>query len=171
LFVEMPIAQRFILVLDKPVTALAVVLFALLLFSGLGSLTVRRWPLPRALLLLIALIAVYPPLLEPISQLALDQVAGRRILLTVLALAPLGFLMGLPFAGGLRVVEEWEPGLTPWAWAINGSFSVISSVLAVMIALAWGFSAVLWLGAAAYGLALLAFRGLYPGRTTTAGDS
>lgn len=163
LFVEIPIAQRFILVLDKPVTALAIVLFALLLFSGLGSLTVQRWSLPWALLLLIALIAVYPLLLEPVSRLALDQAAGGRIFLTVLALAPLGFLMGLPFVGGLRVVEEREPGLTPWAWAINGSFSVISSVLAVMIALSWGFAAVLWLGAAAYSLALLAFRGLWSG--------
>ncbi|MGD8805838.1 MAG: hypothetical protein PVH65_08295 [Chloroflexota bacterium] len=164
LFVEIPIAQRFILVLDKPVTALAVVLFALLLFSGLGSLTVRRWSLPWALLLLITLIAASPLLLEPVSRLALGQSAGGRILLTVLALAPIGFLMGLPFAGGLGVVEAREPGLAPWAWAINGSFSVISSVLAVMIALSWGFSAVLWLGAAAYGLALLAFRGLWPGR-------
>jgi hypothetical protein len=164
LFVEIPIAQRFILVLDKPVTALAVVLFALLLFSGLGSLTVRRWSLSRALLLLMALIAVYPLLLEPVSRLILDQAGWGRILLSVAALAPIGFLMGLPFAGGLRVVEAREPGLVPWAWAINGSFSVVSSVLAVMIALSWGFSAVLWLGAAAYGLAFLAFRGLWPVR-------
>jgi spermidine synthase len=165
LFVEIPIAQRFILVLDKPVTALAVVLFALLLFSGLGSLTVGRWSMPWALLLLIFLIAAYPALLTPVSDLALSQPAWGRIVLVVLALAPIGFLMGLPFAGGLRVVERREPGLVPWAWAINGSFSVISSVLAVMIALSWGFSAVLWLGAAAYGLALLAFRGLWNGQS------
>jgi hypothetical protein len=161
LFVEIPIAQRFILVLDKPVTALAVVLFALLLFSGLGSLTTSRWPMGRALLLLVGLIAVYPLVLEPVSRLALGQTGWGRIALSVAALAPAGYLMGLPFAGGLRVVEEREPGLTPWAWAVNGSFSVISSVLAVMIALSWGFAIVLWLGAGAYGLALLAFRGLW----------
>jgi spermidine synthase len=164
LFVEIPIAQRFILILDKPVTALAIVLFSLLLFSGLGSLTVHRWSMPWALLLLVALIAAYPLLLEPVSRLALDQVAWGRVMLSILALAPMGYLMGLPFAGGLRVVETREPGLVPWAWAINGSFSVISSVLAVMIALSWGLSAVLWLGAIAYGLALLAFRGLWPAR-------
>ena len=72
-------------------------------------------------------------------------------------MAPLGYLMGLPFAGGLRVVEVKGPGLVPWAWAINGSFSVISAVLAVMVALSWGFSAVLWLGAAAYVGALFVF--------------
>jgi hypothetical protein len=164
LFVEIPLAQRFILVLDKPVTALAVVLFALLLFSGLGSLTVGRWSMPWVLAILIALIAVYPLLLEPISHLALGQATWGRLALAIVVLAPIGFLMGMPFAGGLRVVEGREPGLAPWAWAINGSFSVISSVLAVMIAMSWGFSAVMWLGAAAYGGALLAFGRLWSGR-------
>jgi hypothetical protein len=156
LFVELPIAQRFILLLDEPVTALAVVLFSILLFSGLGSLTVRRWRLSRALALLVLAVAVYPLLLEPFSALALRFSDGGRIFLTILAIAPAGYLMGLPFAAGLRVVEERDPPLVPWAWAINGSFSVISAILAVMVALSWGFSVVLWLGAAAYALALLA---------------
>jgi hypothetical protein len=47
--------------------------------------------------------------------------------------------------------------LVAWAWAVNGSFSVISSVLAVMVVVSLGFSVVLWLGAAAYGGALGAF--------------
>jgi hypothetical protein len=163
LFVEIPLAQRFILVLDEPVTALAIVLFALLLFSGLGSLTVQRWPMPWMLAGLIVLIAAYPLLLEPVSRLALGQADWGRAGLTILAMAPIGFLMGLPFAGGLRIVETHEPALVPWAWAINGSFSVISSVLAVMIALSWGFSAVLWLGATAYGAALIVFGRLWSG--------
>jgi hypothetical protein len=64
--------------------------------------------------------------------------------------------MGVPFAAGLALVERQRPGLTAWAWAINGSASVISAVLAVVLAMGWGFSVVLWLGAAAYGLALAA---------------
>lgn len=157
LFVEVPLAQRFILLLDQPVTALAVVLFAILLFSGLGSLTLKRWRLPMGLALLILLIMLYPFLLRPVTDVALGQPEWVRILLTILIIAPLGYLMGLPFAGGLQVVESNEPGLVPWTWAINGSFSVISSVLAVMVALSWGFSTVLWLGAAAYMGALLSF--------------
>jgi hypothetical protein len=157
LFVEVPLAQRFILLLDQPVTALAVVLFAILLFSGLGSLTLKRWRFPMGLALLILLIMLYPFLLRPVTDVALGQPEWVRILLTILIIAPLGYLMGLPFAGGLQVVESNEPGLVPWTWAINGSFSVISSVLAVMVALSWGFSTVLWLGAAAYIGALLSF--------------
>jgi hypothetical protein len=161
LFVEIPLAQRFILILDQPVTAFAVVLFAILLFSGLGSMTVRRWRLPLALALLILLIVLYPLLLRPATALALGQPEWARILLTILIIAPLGYLMGLPFAGGLQVIETHEPELVPWAWAINGSFSVISAILAVMIALSWGFSVVLWLGAAAYAGALLSFGKLW----------
>ena len=156
LFVEIPLAQRFILVLEQPVAALAVVLFALLLFSGLGSLTVQHWRLAWGLGALIVLIGLYPLLLQPLSALALRFPEWGRIGLSVLALAPLGYLMGLPFAGGLRVVEAHNAALVPWAWAINGSVSVMSAVLAVMLALSWGFSAVLWMGAMAYAGALAA---------------
>ncbi len=156
LFVEVPLAQRFILVLDEPVTALAVVLFSVLLFSGLGSLTVRRWRLSWALGALVLAVALYPFLLETLAALALRAPDAGRVLLSIVAIAPLGYLMGLPFAGGLRVVERHDPTLTPWAWAINGSFSVISAVLAVMVALSSGFSTVLWLGAGAYAVAWLA---------------
>ena len=158
LFVEIPLAQRFILILDQPVTALAVVLFAMLLFSGIGSLTVRRWPLAWGMIALIALIFLFPFILKPLSSIALGLPEWGRIALTILIIAPLGFLMGLPFAGGLSVVENRDSSLVPWAWAINGTFSVISSILAVMIALSWGFPAVFWLGALAYAIALLVFR-------------
>jgi hypothetical protein len=65
--------------------------------------------------------------------------------------------MGIPFAAGIRQLEAGAPALVPWDWAINGSFSVISAVLAVIIALSWGFSTVLLLGALAYGVALLVY--------------
>ena len=107
---------------------------------------------------LIALILLFPFMLKPFSSIALSLPEWGRIALAILIIAPLGFLMGLPFAGGLSVVERRDPSLVPWAWAINGTFSVISSVLAVMIALSWGLPAVFWLGALAYTIALLTFR-------------
>ena len=139
-------------------TALAVVIFTILLFSGLGSFTVGRWRLTWGLGALVLLIGLYPLLLPPVSSLALRWPEWGRVGLTILTLAPLGYLMGLPFAGGLRIIERHDPALVPWAWAINGSFSVISSVLAVMGALTWGFTAVLWLGAAAYAGAFVVMR-------------
>ncbi|HSH83177.1 MAG TPA: hypothetical protein VLA19_31985, partial [Herpetosiphonaceae bacterium] len=158
LFVEIPLAQRFILVLGHPVVALAVVLFTILLFSGLGSLTVNRWRLATGLAALVLLVGLYPVVLPPFSTLALRLPEWQRIALSVLVLAPVGYLMGLPFAGGVRVLERHDRSLIPWAWAINGSVSVVSAVLAVMLALSWGFTAVLWLGMLAYAGALAAFR-------------
>jgi hypothetical protein len=168
LFVEVPLAQRFILIMREPVIALSVVIFTILLFSGLGSLTVRRWSLPRALGLLVAIALLYPFLLPSFAGLALRLGDPARILTTVLALAPVGYLMGLPFPAGLRLVEQIDPALVPWAWAINGSFSVISSVLAVMLALTWSLSTVLVLGVGAYALAWLAFAALPPAVTPPA---
>ena len=166
LFVEIPLAQHFILILGQPVTALAFVLCALLLFSGLGSFTVARWPLRLALAILVLLVAIYPLLLQPITAVALGLPQWARVLLVVLSLAPIGYFMGLPFAAGIKVIERHEAALVPWSWAINGSFSVISSVLAVLVALTWGFSTVLWLGAAAYTGALFAFGSLANNKTS-----
>ncbi|MDE0098873.1 MAG: hypothetical protein OXM87_04550 [Truepera sp.] len=156
LLVEIPLAQRFILVLGHPVTALAAVLFAVLVFSGLGSLVARWLPARTALLLLVVLIVVAPVAIRALSPAALALPEGPRWVLAMLALAPLGFLMGIPFPAGLARLEQTAPTLVPWVWAVNGCFSVVSAVLAVMLAITWGFTVVLWLGAGAYALAYLA---------------
>ncbi|MEJ2149805.1 MAG: hypothetical protein P8Z40_10005 [Chloroflexota bacterium] len=156
LFIEIPLAQRFILYVGQPVTALAVVLFALLLFSGLGSLSAPRWRLDRALAALVGLTLLFPLILEGVFAVSLGWPLAARVMIAVTCLAPLGLLMGGPFARGLGLVEQAAPGLVPWAWAINGSASVVSAVLAMIVALNWGFSAVLWIGAGTYAIALLA---------------
>ncbi len=161
LLVEVSLSQKLILLLDQPVIALAAVLFSLLTFSGLGSLTAPRWPLPLALALLATLILVYPWTLSRLSEAALAWPSGARLLAACLSLAPLGLLMGVPFARGLAMLERLEKGYLPWAWAINGSASVISPVLAVLIALSAGFRWVMLLGAASYALALAAFGPLW----------
>ncbi|MEP0762870.1 MAG: SAM-dependent methyltransferase, partial [Chloroflexota bacterium] len=137
----------------------AVVLFAVLLFSGLGSLTAPRWMLPAALGALALVIAVYPALLSAVFGAALGAPLWARVVVALAVLAPPGVLMGVPFARGLAAVEALAPGLTPWVWAINGCASVVSAILAVMLAISWGFSVVLWLGAACYAGALAAMWG------------
>ena len=70
-------------------------------------------------------------------------------------LAPPGFLMGIPLPAGVALLERRAPGLISWAWAVNGASSVIASILAALLALSFGFSTVLVLGAACYVGALL----------------
>jgi hypothetical protein len=89
---------------------------------------------------------------------ALEAPLEVRLLVTVLALAPLGFLMGVPFPGGLAWLRERSPGMIPWAWAVNGCASVLASILAAIIALSAGFSWVLGAAALAYAGAWLVLR-------------
>ncbi len=150
LLIEMPLAQHFILFLGHPIVALSVVIFSLLTFSGLGSLTAPKWSPALALGLLSGAAIVYPPLLATLFEIGLRLPMWARLIVAVLSLAPLGVLMGVPFARGLALVESLAPGLTPWVWAVNGCASVLSAILAVMLALSWGFTATLWVGAACY---------------------
>jgi hypothetical protein len=158
LFVEIPLMQRFILFLGQPTYAITAVVSALLLFSGLGSLAAPRLAVRWTLPLLVAAILLYPLGLPVLFQIFLGAPLAVRLLATGLCLAPLGFLMGIPFPAGLAWLREPAPGLIPWAWAVNGCTSVLASVLAAMIALSAGFSWVLGAAALAYAGAWLARR-------------
>lgn len=157
LFVEIPLIQRFILFLGHPVYALGAVLLALLTFSGLGSLSSPRLPLGWGLFLLGAMIFLYPFLLPYLFRSLLELGLGLRLLSSILILAPLGFLMGLPFPKGVAVASRLAPGFIPWAWGINGCASVLSSILASMGALTFGFSWVLACAGVAYLVGLAVF--------------
>jgi hypothetical protein len=150
LFVEIPLMQRFILFLGHPTYAFATTLFALLLFSGLGSMTGPRFSLLKVLILLSVAILLYPLLLPHLFQLLLGQGFALRLLASVVSLAPLGFLMGIPFPGGIALLDRLAPDLIPWAWGINGCLSVLASILSTMLAISFGFSWVLLGASLAY---------------------
>lgn len=156
--VEIPLLQQFILFLDQPTYAFAAVLFALMVFSGIGSLLSARMPArlvatgAAGMTLILAWGA--PALIHAM----LGSPTWLRAGITVLGLAPAGLLMGLPFPRALSAWRQKAAGAIPWAWAINGVASVVGSVLATMMALSWGFRAVLLAGSLAYvGVALAAW--------------
>ncbi len=154
LCVEIPLLQQFILFLGHPAYALATVLFALLLFSGLGSLLSRRVPLGLALILLPLLVGVYAWGLPILFEATLAASLALRLLIAVAALAPPGLLMGMPFPKGLALLTQGEresaPNLIAWVWGVNGAVSVVASILAALLALSFGFSTVLAVGAVCY---------------------
>jgi spermidine synthase len=180
ILVEIAFIQRFVLFLGHPTYALTVVIFLLMLSSGAGSLFSRRW-LPRtelawmpiALVIAALLIDVFflPNRLEAWVGLSLDA----RIVVSGLLLAPLGFVMGMPFPTGLRslaaaAVFDVPSGATvddnavEWAWAMNAAASVLGSVLAIVIAIEFGLNVTLACGVAAYLVALLLLPTLRPQR-------
>jgi hypothetical protein len=158
LCVEIPLLQRFILFLGHPAYAMATVLFALLLFSGLGSLLSHRVPLWGVLILLPVLIGGYALGLPALFEVALAASLGSRSIIAVVALAPPGLLMGMPFPKGLALLGHRNPVLVAWAWGVNGAVSVVASILAALLALSYGLSVVLTVGAACYIGALITVR-------------
>jgi spermidine synthase len=178
LFIEIAFIQRFVLFLGHPVFAIAVVLAAFLLFAGLGSgasarLAARLGPPsgasapPRPVLLqpitvaatgIVLVAGVYLALLPSLFHGLMPQAIAAKVLVSVLLIAPLAFCMGMPFPLGLARVSERAPALVPWAWAVNGCASVLSAVLASLLAIHFGFTVVVALAMALYALAAVAFR-------------
>jgi hypothetical protein len=155
LAVEIPLLQRFILFLGHPTTAFAAVVASLLLFSGIGSLLARRVPLRGALGAVVLAVVLTVAGLGPLFEALLGAPLAVRLLATTVSLAPLGLLLGMPFPLGLARVEGDAPELVPWAWAVNGSASVVAAVGVALVALSAGFTAVLALAVLAYGAAAL----------------
>jgi len=161
MFVEVALIQKLILPLEDPPVAVAAVLASLLISSGIGSLLSHRHPRlarPATTLVLALFVALCAMLLPPLFVIASPWPLPLRSVFFCLLVAIPGSLMGIPFPTGLRLLGQVDPGLIPWAWTINGVFSVLAPLLAVMAAMATGFRGVLLLGAAAYLLAFLILR-------------
>jgi hypothetical protein len=83
---------------------------------------------------------------------------NAKIILVFFILLPSGILMGIPFPMGLSILSKHNPELIPWAWAVNGCFSVLAPILAIMFALSAGFKIVILTGMLMYLLAFLSLR-------------
>lgn len=157
--VEIVLIQRLNLYLGNPAFALTVVLFTMLASSGAGSLFAERFAdaraLSRILAFVVAGIALVWLTIDPFIDLTLGASRGVRILLAVFYVAPVAFVMGMPFPTGLRLAGRESISLVPWAWAVNGATSVLGSVLAVVVSMTAGFSMSLVFAGIAYAAAFV----------------
>jgi len=159
MLVEVCLAQKLILYLGYPTLSLAVILFALLLGGGLGSLLTQSWARTRlATGAAVAAAAVVALVVGLGPAHGLDRLFGATLAWPILArtiaaaavLLPLGLALGTQFPSGVRRLEGRNAGLVPWMWATNGTASVLGSVGAMCAAKLWGFQVVLLLGALSY---------------------
>jgi hypothetical protein len=158
ILVEISLIQRFVLFLGHPTYALTVVVFLLLLSSGAGSVAARRRIRSGSKILpllgiIAAIIVIDVALLPWLLSAAIGLPFVIKLFVSGVVLAPLGFLMGMPFPTGLRLVKTVE-----WAWALNAAASVLGSVMAMIIAIHFGLTVTLLCAAAAYLLAGLCSR-------------
>ena len=155
---EVVLIQRFVLFLGFPTYALSVVLFALLVFTGLGSLLSerlrdRRRGLVAALAAVTAMVVVAAFALQPLLRELIGLPFAARVALAVALLAPAGLLLGMAMPIGLKRLAGLYPAGVAWAWGINGVTSVLGSVLAIFVAINWGFTAATLVAAACYAAA------------------
>jgi hypothetical protein len=161
MLIEISQVQRLAIFLGHPVYSLSVVLFSLLLSSGMGSLaTARLSDSPqsstRILLLLVAVLVTFGSMTPVVVRYFEAASIAARIAISVALLLPIGFFMGMAFPIGMRRALSEAPSIAPWLWGVNGAASVSASVLVVVIALGAGISAAFWVGAACYVIALAA---------------
>lgn len=168
LFVEIAFIQKFILFLSHPLYSVAVVLAGFLIFAGLGSAASARVcdrlaaSLRSPLLSVVAGIAllalVYITLLPPLFERFVGLPDLARVAISLALIAPLAFLMGIPFPVGLSRVAGQAPAFVPWAWGVNGFASVISAALATLLAIEFGFVALIVAALVLYGAAAALLR-------------
>jgi len=168
LFIEIAFIQKFLLFLHHPLYAIAVVLSSFLVFSGLGSAWLGRVSpgsrsrvLSQAVTGIVVIGTLYLLSLGPLLEQLTTLPDVMRILISAVLIAPLAFCMGMPFPLGLARLADYAPDLIPWAWAINGCASVISAVLASLLAIHLGFATVIAVALVLYSLTLWVFPGLH----------
>lgn len=163
IMLEVSLMQKFALFLGHPMYSIAAVLAAMLFFAGLGSLASGRWRArPQRGILwafgaLALLIALFLAGFDPLTRAVLGWDLWARVAVAVAVIAPIAFTLGHFFPLGLYLVEARQPDYVPWAWGINSGFTVIGSVLSVMIAMAAGFTAVIALVALVYAAGVASF--------------
>jgi hypothetical protein len=176
--VEIVLVQKLTLYLGIPSYALAVVLCALLVFSGFGSLMsaallppdgagVRRGDpgpgraerrLAIACGLIVVVLVVYRMFVDLVLHATMGLSLSWRIALVLLLLALPATLMGIPFPTAVSLLARERRHLVVAGWVVNGYFSVLASCLAIVLSISFGFGVVLLVGAATYLVAAVASR-------------
>jgi hypothetical protein len=165
ILIEATLIQKLVLFLGRPSYAFQVVLFSMLIFSGLGSMTTGSFikreesvkgVLVYLLLIIFILVTFYSGLVQSFVLRFIHLDLPLKILLTMGLISLPAFIMGMPFPLGLRFVSHRDPYHVIWMYGVNSSGSVLASVIGMYVALYSGFSYALLLGGLLYGLALIA---------------
>jgi hypothetical protein len=161
ILIEVGLIQKFVLFLGHPTYALTVVIFSMLISSGLGSALSRR-VLGRSegrLVKALGCVALLASLLAVVISSLLTALVGLplplKMAITAGLIAPLGFVMGMPFPTALQRLEEWHPPSVRWAWSLNAASSVLGSVGALVLSIYLGLVQTLIIGGMLYLAALV----------------
>lgn len=160
MFIEIILIQRFTLYFGNVIYAAAAVVCLMLVSSGIGSFVSQRIKTKnKSFILVLSVIIfslmIYAIFLSDILKMTIGNDVSWKVIISALLIAPPAFFMGMPFPLGLRLLSQRDNSQVSWAWGLNGVFSVISTVLATIIAIELGFLWVILFAIAAYSLSLL----------------
>lgn len=161
ILIELALIQKFILYLAQPIYSYSVILATMLIFAGLGSFFGKRLPQKK---LTFAKLSLSIFTLTIITAFGATYIIGQtisldisiKIIIASLIIAPVSFLMGMMMPLGIRRLNDLNLNIViPWGWSVNGATSVLGSVLAIILAISFGFTTVLIIGATIYLIALI----------------
>lgn len=167
MFIEIPLMQWFVLFLGSPIYSISVVLAALLISTGIGSLLSpyleklfgnKVKMIYSMTIILIILMTLLILMKTYLFNLCIDLPFILKIGAIIFCLLPVGIILGIYFPSGLLVMGKEYKDSIAWAWAINGGFTVLGSILSIIFAQFFGFTAILALACLMYMIASSTFR-------------
>jgi len=162
MMIEISQLQRLTVFLGHPTYSLSVVLFSLLLSSGMGSYATQKVETrlissaSKRLIILLIIISLFGFITPSIIKTFSGAITPARILLAILILFPMGFFMGMAFPMGMKIASAQAESLAPWFWGINGAMSVFASVLTIAVSINSGIASSFWFGFTCYLIAFIA---------------
>ena len=154
LAIEIVLIERASFYLDDRTSGFSLVLTAMLVCSGAGSMLSARLPPRLGVALAGGIVVLWCAAmllwLQPLLLATIGWPWALRVALVLLLAGPVSVALGMPFPLGLAGVGG---AFLPWAWALNGAFSVVATPLANLIARQAGFGGVLMLALLLYGIA------------------
>jgi spermidine synthase len=163
MFLEISILQQFIRYLYDPVFSASIVIGSFLVYSGIGSVIAGKVsPLKsKHIFWTVLLIGIAGLMFLSFDRWLQQAISGFPMWLRMLScsalIAPLAIPMGIPFPSGLSTLTAEREALIPWAWSINGFFSVIGSSATVLIAIGYGFKSIIVIAVVIYILSAFTF--------------
>jgi glyoxylase-like metal-dependent hydrolase (beta-lactamase superfamily II) len=151
--IEVVLIERYEIFIGSPVVTFSTILGTLLIFSGLGSLWSGRVKPRQAYMALGAVFVMlilqqFLPRLFPVAA-ALPLAA--KVVLVIVAVAPLAFCMGVPFPFVLRLGKDrYEESSAGMLFAFNSVASALAVPLSMNISTSYGLNTTFTAGIVVY---------------------
>jgi hypothetical protein len=158
MLIQIPFLQRFSVYLGHPTYTFSVILFAMILFTSLGSMLSDRFPFDRHRWVLKLPLAIAGAVLvltfaiQPIIDATIQFALPLRSLIVVACMAPIALLLGFCFPVGMNLLGRVSPEAAAWMWGVNGACGVLASIAAIAISMWLGINTNLVIAAALYAL-------------------